>query len=772
MSLGISTGLRALLAARNVMDIIGHNLANQNTPGYSRQIGLLQTTLPVTSRRLINVGTGVSLVDVYSVVNDSLLARIRTEVSQTNRFAAESALMTQMESILGDLSENGLAQRLQSMFDSSSKAGTAPEDLVLRQNFLNNSSELALSFRTKVSELQSMRNSSIFEAQTIVATSNQLLSRVGDLNVRIKNEEALGVRANDLRDQRSVALEQLSGLIGSHASALDDGTMNVSVNGTTLVTGGSVLSLAANIDQTGDLTVSTANGSLEVRSPGGTLGGVLDMVTDFIPQRLDELNQVAHELIYEMNRVHSRGVPSSGPFTQLTSAYPVSVQQGIDPKTVALGSAGLPFDLSTGSLSIAVSDLASGDVDRHEIAINPSATTVQGLLDSINAIPELSAFLDGTGKLHINAVSGHGFDFSKRLDSNPVEGGTFGSDSATLVAESFPAALTNGDQLTVSVDGGPAQTVTFNSADFADINNATADEVAAVFNSQVSGVNAAVVDGRLTLRSGATGSISSLTVVDGAGTPAADLGLPLSAFGSDSTVDVNVTGSTGSEQARHFTFRASGDGKIGLTPGLEVEVYENGQLLTTLQVGEGYEPGEPLEVVEGVYVDFSPGAIQGSANQFFTLDTPGDTDSADLLAAFGLNALFSGSDASSIRLDRRLEGHPELLAGAASGGPGDGDNFLALANVALTPLAGLGDNTIIQYYNGFAARVGTAAAGANSSLESSGLVLLTLQSQRAAESGVSQDEELLNLERFQDAYQAAAKYLSVVANLDEVLINL
>ena len=61
MSIGSSAALRALIASRRAMDVIGHNLANQNTPGYSRQLALLATTAPVQGNHLLRFGTGVEV---------------------------------------------------------------------------------------------------------------------------------------------------------------------------------------------------------------------------------------------------------------------------------------------------------------------------------------------------------------------------------------------------------------------------------------------------------------------------------------------------------------------------------------------------------------------------------------------------------------------------------------------------------------------------------------------------------------------------------------
>lgn len=774
MSVGFAAGLRALLSAKTVMDVIGHNLANQNTPGYSRQVPILQTTNPVIGANLAALGTGVQVSNIRAAVNESLLTRIRSEVASVGRYGTESSILSQIESLFGDLTENGLAKKLQTVFDEASEAATAPEDLVRRQNFVSASSDLALAFRLRNSGLVELRNTSLLEAQTIVTTANQLTEVVASLNVKIRTQEAVGGTANDLRDLRTVAMETLAELIGATGFPLEDGTVNVSVNGTTLVSGATAAKLQASISFDGGISLTAGDGGLEVKANSGRLGGILNTIAEYVPDRLADLDRMAKNLILEMNQIHAKGVPLNGPYQQAVGSFPITVPNGIDPLSVALEDAGLPFEISNGTLSIAVTELSTGDVVRHDIQISPTNQSVQDLLDSISAIPELSAFVDGAGKFHIKSIAGYGFDFSKRLDALPVEGGTFGAGNATLVGDgNFPAALLNGATLSIAVDGGAAQTVTFNAADFADIANATADEVAAVLNAQVTGIAASVVDGKLVVASQTAGATSTLAVTDGALAPNAALQLAASAAGTDTPATVTVTGAGTGTEPHAYTFKPSGDGVIGVTPGLEIDVYdENNTLVTSLPIGDGYEPGDPLEVVEGVFVSFGPGAVQGTAGQFFTLEVPADTDTSGILGALGINALFEGTDSATIDVNALLEKNPELLAGALTGGPGDGGNFLELAAVAEKPLDGLNDASISSFYNKFAAEVGTTAAGAASALDSSSLILLTLESQRGAESGVNPDEELLMLERFQDAYEAAAKYLAVLTELDDALLQL
>jgi hypothetical protein len=104
-----------------------------------------------------------------------------------------------------------------------------------------------------------------------------------------------------------------------------------------------------------------------------------------------------------------------------------------------------------------VRDEASGALEKHEIEISATHTTVQDFLDELNALPHIAASLDAGGRLRISADSGFGFDFSRRIDADPDPAGLFGGANATLgTGAAGPFALADGDTLSLTVsNGGP-----------------------------------------------------------------------------------------------------------------------------------------------------------------------------------------------------------------------------------------------------------------------------------------------------------------------------
>ncbi|MCP4590815.1 MAG: flagellar hook-associated protein FlgK [bacterium] len=165
--------------------------------------------------------------------------------------------------------------------------------------------------------------------------------------------------------------------------------------------------------------------------------------------------------------------------------------------------------------------------------------------------------------------------------------------------------------------------------------------------------------------------------------------------------------------------------------------------------------------------------LDADAGRSFTFGYDGQLfreDTSDALAALGINTLFTGADASDIQVNSLFEGHPELLAAGMVNLPGDGGNAARLAELDTAASAQLGDVSILDFYNNIVGDVAVSAATVHSSLEATSAVAASLQSEKEAISGVSLDEEAIDLLKYERAFQGAARYISVVDQLmDEML---
>jgi flagellar hook-associated protein 1 FlgK len=189
--------------------------------------------------------------------------------------------------------------------------------------------------------------------------------------------------------------------------------------------------------------------------------------------------------------------------------------------------------------------------------------------------------------------------------------------------------------------------------------------------------------------------------------------------------------------------------------------------VATLDVGSTYTAGNTLNVPNGVSLALSGGTI--TTGDTFSLDVISDSDTTNLLAALGINTFFSGTDASNIAVSTDVSNDVSLIA-ASSGEVGNNTNALRLAALLDDPSA-ISNTSFADYLHQIASALGEEANNAYKSEESFTAIETSLQNRKDEVSGVSVDEELVNLIRFQQAYQASAKYISIVNGLMDKLLS-
>jgi len=180
-----------------------------------------------------------------------------------------------------------------------------------------------------------------------------------------------------------------------------------------------------------------------------------------------------------------------------------------------------------------------------------------------------------------------------------------------------------------------------------------------------------------------------------------------------------------------------------------------------------------LDAIPGIDASFDPSGrlkIDAQAGFDYTLSD----DSSGVLAVMGVNAFFSGSTAGDIAVRSDLKANPELLqiGRTVNGKFVENAGALLLAGLKDTKLAALGDRSIAGAWNDSVNALATRTAGAQTAATSSAAVKGSLEAQRSALSGVSIDEESINLMNFQRQYQGAARVIDVANKLLDALMQL
>jgi len=776
-SIGLQTGLRALLTSQRALDVIGHNVSNANTPGYSRQDLLIAATRPIDVGGL-RIGSGVNPQVVRRTVDDLLQSRLVRQVSSLHRLDARLGGLSEIEALLAEPSDIGLSAGLSGFFDSISELAASSADPVLRAGMVQGATTLTDRLGELDAGLGTLRRDSEAQVEIGVEQVNALAREIVDLNKEITLAEASGQPASDLRDQRDLRLTELGRLVDVTYNESPAGVVRVSVSGRILVGDARAFEMRATGSLTGGVTLTIGGSSTPLNVTGGKLAGLLGVSQGFIPGFRQDLERFARNLIVEVNRAHSTGAPQQGYFTRLTAEFAVEDQDSDGLRTdELLGAAGLPFDVVAGELYVNTTDLQTGAIATRRLALDPAATSVGELLSELNAIDGLNAGLDHTGRVRIQADAGWGFDFAPRLNASPDAAGTFGGGRASLgTGGAGPFALSDGDTLDLI---GPATTfsVTFDAADFVDIASASAQEVAAVLNAnagmQTNGLRAAVVGERVVLQTQDDGAAAGFEVQGGSAAAAFGWSAGTVVAGHDVAVTVAIGGEYGGQTNEEYTFVPLADGVVGTTAGLAVAVYDRaGNQVATLDLGADYLPGTELAVAEGVTVSFGFGELSATHNDVFRVDAIADADTSDVLVAMGINGFFTGTGAADIGVRADIAADPRMIAGSASGAEGDNHTLLALLELQTSDVADLGDSSLGEFYGEMVADVGVEIASADNSRAVGQYLFDNLSTRREQISGVNIDEELVNMIRFEQAFAAASRYLQVVNDLNDQLLSI
>ena len=346
---GLQTALRGLLAEQRAIDTTGHNIANANTAGFSRQDAVMRATLatPVVtgSGNPGQLGSGVDVVSFRRIRDGFLDAQYRAQSMRLGYETTTAKSLGDAELSLDEPGENGIATQLAGFWDAWSDVANAPEDPAARQALVQQGATLASTFKGLDDQFASLQAQAAGEYATLTGPDGQVASvarELGQLNGAISTALQTGDAPNDLLDRRDLLLDTLSSLAQTSVTANADGTVTVGFGdaGTPLVDGTTV---------TWPQALTTPGGRLgalkQLSDPGGTLDGYQT-----------QLGAVAQQLADSVNALH--GAP---PFFTYTAGAAAS--------TLAVGVTAAQVQTSTttnpgaNDLAIALSGLRSGAAD-------------------------------------------------------------------------------------------------------------------------------------------------------------------------------------------------------------------------------------------------------------------------------------------------------------------------------------------------------------------------------------------------------------------------
>jgi flagellar hook-associated protein 1 FlgK len=320
MSTGIfSIGNSALNAAYTALRTAGNNIANVNTPGYTRQTVVLT---PQVGSFLGGsfVGQGVAVADVRRTYSDFLTGQAHQATSAAAQSDARATQLAQVAALFGN-SSNGIGAALDNFFGAAQDLTQRPGDSAVRQQMVSAGNLLAQRFTDVGNRLQEMRAGSDRQIRLETDVINRTAQEIAQLNDKIALARGNGAMPNDLLDRRDAALRRLNESIRVTSIEQDDGSLNLFLgNGQPLVVGASANTFGLRVDPVDpkqlQVGVTARGGSFLVVDAdaigGGRIGGLMQFRTQDLPAVENELGRMAVALASEFNTQHRLGNDAAG----------------------------------------------------------------------------------------------------------------------------------------------------------------------------------------------------------------------------------------------------------------------------------------------------------------------------------------------------------------------------------------------------------------------------------------------------------------------------
>ena len=327
----------ALAADQSALNVTANNVANANTPGYTREVPIFQANDSVTING-ISYGQGVQMTAAQSQRSLVLNAAIQQQTQAQQASNSEATALTQLEDIFNQVTTstsssgvNSLGDQVNDFFNSLSQLAATPSSASLREGVLTAAGQMTSAFNSAASQLNQQTISLNTQVQGVVDQINPLLSSIAQLNQQISSSSP-GAEAGTLEDQRQSDLQQLSQYIGINVVTNEDNSMTV-----TTTAGGLLLSKSqafqlttGNVGGNVDVFTSAPGGATDItqaqRGGGGQLAGLLTARDQDIPTVLGQINALASGVATQINSIQTNGTDLNG-----NAGQPLFTLSALDP---------------------------------------------------------------------------------------------------------------------------------------------------------------------------------------------------------------------------------------------------------------------------------------------------------------------------------------------------------------------------------------------------------------------------------------------------------
>lgn len=428
----LETAKRSLFTQQAALSTTGHNIANANTAGYSRQTVNMQATRPIEAIGMSHsaipgqLGTGVEFTSITRIREQFLDKQYRNQNMDTGNWEIQADTLSKLEDVFNEPTDTGIRSLIDKLWTTWSDLSKDPENVTGRKVVRETAMALADSFNLTSKQLNDMQTDLTSNIETKASQINTYLDNIASLNTEIKRITGYGDDANDLMDQRDLLTDQLSKIVNISVTNTDEG-YTINMGGVELVnaaganpvtsailqgaygtdlTSGEVYGMITSRDvyvrdyqrQLDTLANSLANGAFQVTLPAGTVlpeGTVLNGVpyngpdrtlTADLPVTINGINGL-HKLGYSLQdplQVGSDFFVSSngGPITAATFTLNPTIKNTPDSIATSMKTSGTPEKVVPGDNTLAL--IMSNLKDTKFTFVSPDGSTpvvAQGRID-------------------------------------------------------------------------------------------------------------------------------------------------------------------------------------------------------------------------------------------------------------------------------------------------------------------------------------------------------------------------------------------------------
>lgn len=316
---GLEIAFSALRAQRQVMETAGHNMANVATPGFTRQRVDLAAGRPFpmpgsnSPTGCYQLGTGVDAVQVTRIADLFVDAQLRTQSSKLAERQQWQHVISQVEGVFQEPSEQGLGAVLAQFWNSWEQLTLNPESLVSRRSLVYQAQNLSDAFNGIATQLDKLQGNLDFEVVESAEAINSLARSIANLNEQICRAVVQQFNPNDLYDSRERLISQLQEKINIRLQDERDGQVSIYVGNRVLVQGNSAKDVEAVVDPaTGFNSLRWAADGMDVQVTEGRVASTYKMRDTYIPALEADMDNLAGTIIARVNALHAGGFDLNG----------------------------------------------------------------------------------------------------------------------------------------------------------------------------------------------------------------------------------------------------------------------------------------------------------------------------------------------------------------------------------------------------------------------------------------------------------------------------